>query len=436
MRFLAGKLEFLQHRLDPLLQFPGRQAVDPPVELEILQHAELAVERKFLGHVTDFGSCLGPGSPQILSGHAEDPAGSGQKTAEHPEGGGLAGPVGTQEPEHLSFVDFKGSMGHRREIPEFLHQIPDGDAHIILGGVRRHFVQGRQGDPFFFQVGRLVEEDHEPVFHPGRHGFGHQIPPFQGRQRRSRMGGNITHRTALGHRIDDFLLVIQQRSLEHPVRQSCRRIHFKALSRRHLAEALRSPVEQDVPLVEHIDFIAHGRLIHIGRTDNDAEMFLLDHLVDDDPQVLPGQGIHPYGGFIQEQQIRRPDQGTGQSQFLLHAPGQFPGQPSGKRGQTGHVQEFGKPGFPHVIRNTVKIRIQIHVLLDGQVFIEAEFLGHVTDPGLDFRSVFHRIQPQHLQASSRGIHQTADQTHGGGLAGSVRTDQGGHFSFFLFQIIN
>ena len=275
-------------------------------------------------------------------------------------------------------------MGNCGEIPELLYQVLHFDAHFILGRTGRDLVQRSQGDPGLFQIRRLVEKDHEPVFQPGFHRPGGQAPPLQGGNGFPGPGGNVPDGTAFRHRIDDLFRVIQQGSLEHPVGQFFRWVHFEAFSRRHLAQFLGSPFKQHLAQVQHIHMVAHGRLVHVGGAYNDAEVFFPDHLLNDDPQLVTAERVHPYGRFVQDQQIRRTYQGAGQSQFLLHAPGQLPGQPSGKGSQPGHIQQFSKTVLPGILGNPVQVRIQIQVLLNGQVFIKAEFLGYVADPGLDF----------------------------------------------------
>ncbi len=182
--------------------------------------------------------------------------------------------------------------------------------------------------------------------------------------------------------------------------------------------------------MQHIYLITHGCFVHVSRTHDHAQVLFLHHLVDDDPQVLPGKGIHPHCRFIQQQQVRGPYQGTGQAQFLLHAARQLPGQPVCKGSQPGHIQQFGKPDFPHIRRHPVEIGVQIHVLLDGQILVQAKFLRHITDPALDLRCILHRIQPQYLQTAPGGIHESADQPHGGGLPRPVRPDQRRHPALF------
>ena len=43
------------------------------------------------------------------------------------------------------------------------------------------FVKGARGSCFSLGVRRLVQQNHEPVFHPGRYRFGLQVPALQGR---------------------------------------------------------------------------------------------------------------------------------------------------------------------------------------------------------------------------------------------------------------
>src|SRR5262249_2968136 len=82
----------------------GAQTAGAGEELEVFDHAELAVEREFLRHIAEPGSCAGSGVTQINAGDAQRSAGRGEQAAEHTEGGGLASSIGSQQAEDFAAV--------------------------------------------------------------------------------------------------------------------------------------------------------------------------------------------------------------------------------------------------------------------------------------------------------------------------------------------
>ena len=104
--------QFIGARADAL----GRQVKQPCMQIEILAHAQFAIERKRLRHVADLLARF-----QIASIHrlAEQRgiAGTGrQKAGEHLHGRGLAATVGAEKTENLAAFDAKTHLIHGSEI--------------------------------------------------------------------------------------------------------------------------------------------------------------------------------------------------------------------------------------------------------------------------------------------------------------------------------
>ena len=120
-RQLAGILrrdraqaERLDHAADRLPPPVARQAVDAGEEIEILPHAQIAVERKLLGHVAQ-PPPGGPAGPiQVEAGHPGAAGGRAQQAAHHLERGRLARAVGAEQAEDLAAPDAKRNIRRRR----------------------------------------------------------------------------------------------------------------------------------------------------------------------------------------------------------------------------------------------------------------------------------------------------------------------------------
>ena len=74
--------------------------------------------------------------------------------------------------------------------------------------------------------------------------------------------------------------------------------------------------------------------------------------------------------------------------------------------------------------DAVHVGVEVQVLLDGQVLVQAEPLRHVADAGLDLLRVGGDVDAQHLQLAGVGRHQPGGQADERRLAGAVRPDQG------------
>ena len=98
------------------------QAVDAREEVQVLADAQVAVERKLLGHVTHASAGGARGLVKVEAGHAGTAGGRPQQAAHHLERGRLAGAVGAREAEDLAATDAEGDLVGGREIPEPLGQ--------------------------------------------------------------------------------------------------------------------------------------------------------------------------------------------------------------------------------------------------------------------------------------------------------------------------
>jgi len=81
------------------------------------------------------------------------------------------------------------------------------------------------------------------------------------------------------------------------------------------------------------------------------------------------------------------DQNAGESQLLLHPAGKFSRRPVGKGKKIGKAEVEGLPRVSLRAADPEDVQEEIDVFLDRQILVEAETLGHVTDPVLDGRPV-------------------------------------------------
>ena len=71
----------------------------------------------------------------------------------------------------------------------------------------------------------------------------------------------------------------------------------------------------------------------------------------------------------------------------------------------------------------MQVRVQIEILLDAQILIQAEALRHVADPVLHLLRMSCYIDIEYPQRSAVQAQETRDAPHEGGFAGPVGPDQ-------------
>src|SRR5712691_3422840 len=185
----------------------------------------------------------------------------------------------------------------------------------------------------------------------------------------------------------------------------------------------RRGVQADEAAVVHEAYaIGALGLVEIGSGDENREP-VLNQLVEDRPKITAGNRINAVGWFVQEQHAWLMEQRAHQSQLLLHAAGKFAGRALAERVHAGHAQQARGQLLALAPDDAEQIGIEAHVFIDGQVGIEAEALRHVTDLVLHLIEVAGHIVTDHDRPAFCRVHQAAQQTHSGGLAGAIRANQ-------------
>ena len=107
---------------DPLLRAVPRlgpgQAVDARIERQVLRNGQVVVEAEPLGHVPDALLDALRISDHVVPEHLGPPLARLQDPAQHPDGGGLPGTVGPQEPPDRPPGDLEAHVIDRHERPE------------------------------------------------------------------------------------------------------------------------------------------------------------------------------------------------------------------------------------------------------------------------------------------------------------------------------
>ena len=135
---------------------------------------------------------------------------------------------------------------------------------------------------------------------------------------------------------------------------------------------------QDAPRVHQANVVAELGLVQVGRAPHDGHA-TPGQFAYHAPQLAPGDGIHAHAGLVQKQHLGRPQEAAGQPQLLFHAAGELARQTVRETGQIREGQHLGEAFLTRLPHDIAEIGVEVQVLLDAQVFVEAEFLRHVAD---------------------------------------------------------
>src|SRR6185312_5591883 len=110
--------ETVEDALGPIANLGGLKIVDAAVELDVLAHGEVVVEREALAHVPDVALDRLRFAEHVVSGDRRFAARRREETGEHADGRRLAGAVRAEEAEHLARTHVEGDVIDGREAAE------------------------------------------------------------------------------------------------------------------------------------------------------------------------------------------------------------------------------------------------------------------------------------------------------------------------------
>jgi hypothetical protein len=184
--------------------------------------------------------------------------------------------------------------------------------------------------------------------------------------------------------------------------------------------------KSDYPAFVHQDhFGAAFSLVEVCGAEQHAGACIANHPVHDRPELAAGHRVHADRWLVKQQQARRAQQHTGQTELLFHAARQPAGQAVHERGETRQSHELVIAGLPLDRRESLQIRVEIQVFFDAEVFVQAEALGHVAHHLLNRERLGADIETHDPQLACVRQQQATGQAHESGLAGRVRSDQSG-----------
>src|SRR6185295_11463814 len=161
-------------------------------------------------------------------------------------------------------------------------------------------------------------------------------------------------------------------------------------------------------------------LVHVVRADQDGEA-LGGQGVDEVPELAPCLRIHAGGWLVEEQELRLVEDAGRQREPLLPSTGELAGELRPPVGQASPLQDGGDARL--AVRQLVEAADEVEVLLDGEVLVEGEALGHVAHPAADARSVLAHVEAEAGPLAGVGREEAAEHSQGRGLPAAVGTEE-------------
>src|SRR6516225_2102032 len=163
--------------------------------------------------------------------------------------------------------------------------------------------------------------------------------------------------------------------------------------------------------MQNDDMATSFGLVQIGRAQQDREPFILDEMKNDVPELAPRQRIDANRRLVEQYELGRAHEGAGEAELLLHAAGQPASQAPGEGCERSHFQETRILTRALGCLDAVQVSVEIEVLRDAQILVEAESLWHVADAVLDCLRLCYHVEVQHLERAGIRRHESGHQAN-------------------------
>ena len=160
------------------------------------------------------------------------------------------------------------------------------------------------------------------------------------------------------------------------------------------AQAVGPVAGEEPSLVDEAYPVAAVRLVEIGGGDEDGDTFP-EELVEDAPEVAARHRVDAVGWLVEEEDLRRVNEGTGEAELLLHPAGEIAGPAAAERGEVAEGKEPVCFVGTLLFRHAVDVGVEVEVLQHRQVGVETEALAHVADLLLNRFRLSYRVPPHH-----------------------------------------
>ncbi len=351
----------------------------------------------------------------VVPAHRPAPAGRHEQAAEHPYGGRFPRPVRSEKAEDLPLRHLEADLVHGNETAE-------GAAELVyLDGLFGWLHQRSFSAPLFLSC----HEGDKDVFERRQDRPSSPQPRCRGEA----MAATTASATPASSRptcsLSPYVVTLLTPGTPAATSRACRpaRVSISIMGKWSILLTCRGLARnQELSLVDEPDLRAPLRLVEVGRGDEDRHPFPQE-VIEYPPEVPARHGIDAARRLVEEEDLGRVDERAGETQLLFHASRQIARETVLERGEVAESEESLDPGRSLLFRHPVKVRVEEDVFHHGQVFVEAEPLGHVADPFLDRLRVVQDRMARHPCLSAGRQQQAGKEPHDGGFPRAVRSDK-------------
>ena len=151
------------------------------------------------------------------------------------------------------------------------------------------------------------------------------------------------------------------------------------------------------------------------------------------PQRAAGDGIDPCCRLVKKNHLGRVDDGTRESEALLPSAGKLARAAIHIWLNAGKSLKFACALGGSIARQAIDAGVEIHVLSDGEVFVQAELLRHVADVASNLGSILANVHAENAAGALCRLQQSAERLDDGGLARAVGAEKSEEFTFPHFE---
>src|ERR1043165_3260679 len=199
-------------------------------------------------------------------------------------------------------------------------------------------------------------------------------------------------------------------------------IDLEQLRLKTFLQPARRRFGEEPALLDEPDLGTTLRFVHIMRRHENCDP-AMPKLVKQIPDLLAMDRVETGSWFVEKEERRIVNEGAGHRQHLAHAAGKLAGHRVLFFCEVGQFQQPFQPDWYLVSRDAAGAGKEADVFLDGQIAIETETLGDITElpPGL--MPFAPDIHPGDLGPAAAGTNEAAEHADRGRLARAIGAEK-------------
>ncbi len=168
--------------------------------------------------------------------------------------------------------------------------------------------------------------------------------------------------------------------------------------------------------------------VHVVRRQEHGDALGFIEVPDVRPQLIPRLRIQSERRLVEKQDSRRVKQTACNLEPAFHPARKLLHRSVAPIPQLEQLEQQLDPFTPNLARHVIQHAVQVHVLVGGQLVVEARILEHDPEPPARVERTRHRIEAIKAHRSAGGMQQRRQHLDRRGLAGAVRSQKGEHFA--------